>query len=104
MDFLRYKLEGPGGTIVLNSTAEFCRTLGDIPTYGLSGNREEEQELLEFEREMKEEKRRFEEESKNMGAWNQVEIGKILSGVATAVYSGGQQWPLPSVLKITTLK
>ena len=47
---------------------------------------------------------RFEEESKNMGAWNQVEIGKILSGVATAVYSGGQQWPLPSVLKITTLK
>lgn len=29
------------GNIVLNSTAEFCRTLGDIPTYGLSGNREE---------------------------------------------------------------
>ncbi|KAF7988954.1 hypothetical protein HCN44_007264 [Aphidius gifuensis] len=27
--------------ITLNSTAEFCRTLGDIPTYGLAGNREE---------------------------------------------------------------
>lgn len=26
--------------IVLNSTAEFCRTLGDIPTYGMSGNRD----------------------------------------------------------------
>lgn len=70
-----YKIEGPGGTIVLNSTAEFCRTLGDIPTYGLSGNREdEEQELLDFERELKEEKKRFEEEKRNVGAWNQVEI------------------------------
>lgn len=26
--------------IVLNATAEFCRTLGDIPTYGMSGNRD----------------------------------------------------------------
>jgi len=29
---------------VLNSTAEFCRTLGDIPTYGKAGNREEEED------------------------------------------------------------
>jgi U4/U6.U5 tri-snRNP-associated protein 1 len=29
------------GNIVLNSTAEFCRTLGDIPTYGQAGNRDE---------------------------------------------------------------
>lgn len=29
------------GYIVLNSTAEFCRTLGDIPTYGMAGNRDE---------------------------------------------------------------
>jgi hypothetical protein len=36
-----------GGSIVLNATAEFCRTLGDIPTYGLAGNRDEDaQELL----------------------------------------------------------
>jgi hypothetical protein len=34
------------GNIVLNATSEFCRTLGDIPTYGQSGNREEEQEDL----------------------------------------------------------
>ncbi|KAK6640297.1 hypothetical protein RUM44_011983 [Polyplax serrata] len=66
--------DGPGGTIILNSTAEFCRTLGDIPTYGLSGNREEEeQELLDFEREVKEEKRRH-DEKKNVGAWNEVEL------------------------------
>lgn len=30
------------GHIVLNATAEFCRTLGDIPTYGMAGNREED--------------------------------------------------------------
>lgn len=29
---------------MLNSTAEFCRTLGDIPTYGKAGNREEEED------------------------------------------------------------
>lgn len=32
--------------IVLNSTSEFCRSLGDIPTYGLSGNRDEERDEL----------------------------------------------------------
>ncbi|XP_033608414.1 U4/U6.U5 tri-snRNP-associated protein 1-like [Cryptotermes secundus] len=36
-----------GGSIVLTVTAEFCRTLGDIPTYGLAGNRDEDaQEYL----------------------------------------------------------
>lgn len=34
------------GNIILNATSEFCRTLGDIPTYGQSGNREEDQEEL----------------------------------------------------------
>ncbi|KAG5888097.1 hypothetical protein JTB14_021897 [Gonioctena quinquepunctata] len=42
-----------GGNIVLNATAEFCRTLGDIPTYGKSGNREEAEELMEdYEKDM----------------------------------------------------
>lgn len=41
--------ENQSGNIVLNSTAEFCRTLGDIPTYGLAGNREENgQELMVY--------------------------------------------------------
>lgn len=31
---------GLENNIVLNETAEFCRTLGDIPTYGMAGNRE----------------------------------------------------------------
>lgn len=69
-----YQAPGPGGSIVLNATAEFCRTLGDIPTYGLSGNREEDaQELLDFEREMKEDKR-YEEITMNRGGWNDVEM------------------------------
>jgi U4/U6.U5 tri-snRNP-associated protein 1 len=31
---------------MLNATAEFCRTLGDIPTYGLAGNRDEDLDEL----------------------------------------------------------
>ncbi|XP_062892338.1 U4/U6.U5 tri-snRNP-associated protein 1 [Mobula hypostoma] len=42
------------GVIVFNATSEFCRTLGEIPTYGLAGNREEQEELLDFEMENKE--------------------------------------------------
>lgn len=40
--------------IVFNATSEFCRTLGDIPTYGLSGNREDQEDIMDFEQ--KEEK------------------------------------------------
>uniref|UniRef100_A0A8C8EQI7 U4/U6.U5 tri-snRNP-associated protein 1 n=1 Tax=Oncorhynchus tshawytscha TaxID=74940 RepID=A0A8C8EQI7_ONCTS len=36
--------------IVFNATSEFCRTLGDIPTYGLSGNREDQEDIMEAER------------------------------------------------------
>nr|CAD7573964.1 unnamed protein product [Timema californicum] len=93
---------GPGGSIVLNATAEFCRTLGDIPTYGLAGNRDEDAEELlvsdevftcclagssrpsqldrllgvDYEREMNEEKRRQDEEGRHRGAWNEVEMGE----------------------------
>ena len=36
-----------GNTIVLDGTSEFCRSLGDIPTYGQAGNRaDEDDELL----------------------------------------------------------
>ncbi|KAI8125440.1 hypothetical protein FF38_14399 [Lucilia cuprina] len=36
--------------IILNATAEFCRTLGDIPTYGMAGNRDEDSnEMMDFE-------------------------------------------------------
>nr|XP_019547252.2 U4/U6.U5 tri-snRNP-associated protein 1 isoform X1 [Aedes albopictus] len=38
------------GAILLNATAEFCRTLGDIPTYGLAGNRDEDvNDMMDFE-------------------------------------------------------
>ncbi|XP_021358089.1 U4/U6.U5 tri-snRNP-associated protein 1-like [Mizuhopecten yessoensis] len=59
--------------IVLNSTSEFCRTLGDIPTYGQSGNRDEEkEELMDYERELMEDRKRQEEEEAT--GWNRVEI------------------------------
>uniref|UniRef100_T1IPV0 Uncharacterized protein n=1 Tax=Strigamia maritima TaxID=126957 RepID=T1IPV0_STRMM len=70
--------KGPKGSIILNSTAEFCRALGDIPTYGLSGNRDEDpDELLEFDRNLPllEEKRHIEDDNKsNQGGWNEVDI------------------------------
>ncbi|XP_068607188.1 U4/U6.U5 tri-snRNP-associated protein 1 [Brachionichthys hirsutus] len=37
--------------IVFNDISEFCRTLGDIPTYGLSGNREDQEDIMDFEQE-----------------------------------------------------
>ncbi|CAH1262958.1 SART1 [Branchiostoma lanceolatum] len=41
-----------GKHIVLNATSEFCRTLGEIPTYGQSGNRDEDEEdLMDLEQE-----------------------------------------------------
>lgn len=39
-----------GLTMTLNTTDEFCRTLGDLPTYGLSGNRvEDDQTILQLQ-------------------------------------------------------
>ncbi|XP_052393027.1 U4/U6.U5 tri-snRNP-associated protein 1 [Carassius gibelio] len=41
--------------IVFNATSEFCRTLGDIPTYGLSGNREDQEDIMDFEKDTEKE-------------------------------------------------
>ncbi|XP_018403851.1 PREDICTED: U4/U6.U5 tri-snRNP-associated protein 1 [Cyphomyrmex costatus] len=73
--------ESQSGNIVLNSTAEFCRTLGDIPTYGLAGNREENgQELMDFEIDgIKEEPPANEEEDNGRGAWNTVHLDENIS-------------------------
>ncbi|RZF44531.1 hypothetical protein LSTR_LSTR002304 [Laodelphax striatellus] len=67
---------GIGGAITLNSTAEFCRTLGDIPTYGLAGNRDEEaQEILDFDKELMDSKSKFDEQkNSDRGGWNDVEM------------------------------
>ncbi|XP_076654071.1 U4/U6.U5 tri-snRNP-associated protein 1 [Halictus rubicundus] len=73
--------ENQSGNIVLNATAEFCRTLGDIPTYGLAGNREENgQELMDFEMDgIKEEPPANEEEDDGRGAWNTVQLDESAS-------------------------
>ncbi|KAG7209511.1 hypothetical protein KM043_015596 [Ampulex compressa] len=72
--------EGQSGNIVLNATAEFCRTLGDIPTYGLAGNREENgQELMDFEMDgIKDEPLVNEEEDDGRGAWNTVQLDESI--------------------------
>ncbi|XP_034826911.1 U4/U6.U5 tri-snRNP-associated protein 1 [Maniola hyperantus] len=57
--------------MVLDATAEFCRTLGDIPTYGQAGNRDQTAEIMDFEREETE----LEPEADDAaGAWSRVDV------------------------------
>ncbi|KAJ8731036.1 hypothetical protein PYW08_002449 [Mythimna loreyi] len=60
-----------GSSMVLDATAEFCRTLGDIPTYGLAGNRDHHAEIMDFEREDMEVEA---EADSNAGAWSRVDV------------------------------
>lgn len=62
--------------MMLNSTAEFCRTLGDIPTYGMAGNRDEDtSEMMDFEMEADQDiviiPNHLSEQ--NTGTWNSVD-------------------------------
>lgn len=59
--------------ITLNQTAEFCRTLGDIPTYGQSGNRGvDANEIMDFDEEHEDVAEPMEEEEPTTGTWNSV--------------------------------
>ncbi|XP_050691964.1 U4/U6.U5 tri-snRNP-associated protein 1-like [Eriocheir sinensis] len=55
--------------MTLNTTDEFCRTLGDLPTYGLSGNRaEDDQSMLQLQAPKEK------EVQEPRGAWEEVGI------------------------------
>lgn len=61
--------------ITMNETAEFCRTLGDIPTYGTSGNRNiAKNEIMDIESEPEEamEDERIDDEPIT-GQWSSVD-------------------------------
>ncbi|ELT94176.1 hypothetical protein CAPTEDRAFT_182381 [Capitella teleta] len=61
--------------IRLNATSEFCRSLGEIPTYGQAGNREEEEDdLMDFEHELVEARRKHEKDEEANSGWHHVEI------------------------------
>jgi len=74
------------GAIVLNSTAEFCRTLGDIPTYGRAGNREEEEEeddsLMDYDKNNIKRENSVDSDGSNEG-WREVEMEKKLIDMKT---------------------
>lgn len=64
--------DGKDHFMTLNSTAEFCRTLGDIPTYGMAGNRDvDPNDLMDVEEEVEENDEHMEEEP-STGTWNSV--------------------------------
>ncbi|XP_045599414.1 U4/U6.U5 tri-snRNP-associated protein 1 [Procambarus clarkii] len=61
--------DGAGLVMTLNTTDEFCRTLGDLPTYGLSGNRaDDEQTMLQLQQPKEK------EAQEPRGAWEEVGI------------------------------
>ncbi|XP_073461284.1 U4/U6.U5 tri-snRNP-associated protein 1 [Aquarana catesbeiana] len=63
------------GSIVFNATSEFCRTLGEIPTYGLAGNREDQEDLMDFEKEDEEsEKEGGESDGEENVGWSMVNL------------------------------
>ncbi|XP_047986208.1 U4/U6.U5 tri-snRNP-associated protein 1 [Leguminivora glycinivorella] len=63
------------GAMVLDACAEFCRTLGDIPTYGQAGNRDQTQEIMDFEREEAEpEAVGGSDAGAGAGAWSRVDL------------------------------
>lgn len=66
--------------ITLNQTAEFCRTLGDIPTYGMAGNRDEATDMMDVDQNDAED----EVIERGRGKWNQVDPNdepKLMEGV-----------------------
>ncbi|XP_070576696.1 U4/U6.U5 tri-snRNP-associated protein 1-like isoform X2 [Ptychodera flava] len=64
-----------GMSIVLNATSEFCRTLGEIPTYGTSGNREtNEDEMVDIDREEEEKQNMEDEDEEAVQGWSAVNL------------------------------
>lgn len=64
---------GQSDFITLNETAEFCRTLGDIPTYGMSGNRGVDvNEMMDFDLEQEGVTEPMDEDEPTTGTWNSV--------------------------------
>ncbi|KAK7104097.1 U4/U6.U5 tri-snRNP-associated protein 1-like [Littorina saxatilis] len=69
------KKDDKGVNIILNSTSEFCRSLGEIPTFGLSGNREEErEEIMDLELELMEQRKQEQEMEEQASGWAEVDI------------------------------
>lgn len=67
------EMESKETNIILNATAEFCRTLGDIPTYGMSGNRDElAGDLMDFEMDAEEPDKIDDDDELSHGVWNSV--------------------------------
>lgn len=72
--------ERENGYITLNQTAEFCRTLGDIPTYGMAGNRDDNADIMDIDEGSGDEG----EEERRRGKWNAVDPNdepKLMEGI-----------------------
>lgn len=62
-------------SVVMNSTSEFCRALGEIPTYGLAGNRDEnDDEMMDYDRDADRRNKTDREDDEMATGWQSVEI------------------------------
>lgn len=77
------EIDVPSGKIVMDSVSEYCRGLGDIPTYGMAGNRDDvdEEDLIDVEREkvattsrMDEEVEMDDDDVSDKGGWYERDI------------------------------
>uniref|UniRef100_UPI00358FE0C4 U4/U6.U5 tri-snRNP-associated protein 1 n=1 Tax=Myxine glutinosa TaxID=7769 RepID=UPI00358FE0C4 len=66
---------GEKQSIVFNSTSEFCRTLGEIPTYGMAGNRDENKEAMDIEQSDSDMSSDMSDED-NTAGWNAVDVNE----------------------------
>uniref|UniRef100_A0A8C4Q418 U4/U6.U5 tri-snRNP-associated protein 1 n=1 Tax=Eptatretus burgeri TaxID=7764 RepID=A0A8C4Q418_EPTBU len=62
-------------SIVFNSTSEFCRTLGEIPTYGMAGNRDENKEAMDIEQSDSDMSSEMSDDD-NAAGWNAVDVNE----------------------------
>lgn len=75
--------DGKDNFITLNSTAEFCRTLGDIPTYGMSGNRDvDANDMMDLDNDVDDNDELMEEEP-STGTWNSVNPNSEVAPIDT---------------------
>ncbi|RWS28599.1 U4/U6.U5 tri-snRNP-associated protein 1-like protein [Leptotrombidium deliense] len=77
--------------LVLNSTAEFCRNLGDVSTWDTEEN--EDDEIMDFEKEVQQEKRKpqeleGEDEEAERGKWNEVDLDAEQSNSSHSITEG----------------
>ncbi|CAD6193623.1 unnamed protein product [Caenorhabditis auriculariae] len=68
------------GALYIDSTMEYCRNIGEIPTYGLAGNRDDSIDVSEMRKveDVKQVKEEVEDESEGFKRWKRAQVDREL--------------------------